>query len=330
MDLSSHLVDLLRDHDCAVIPGFGGFIARYKPASMHPVDHLLRPPSKSVGFNPALKSSDGMLLNALMRGGLSHVTASASLEAFATICAERLRNDKLVVFTHLGRLLVDADGAMRFVQEEGTNLLRDSFGLKPVQLTPVLRKPELKPRISFAEGQKHPRSGRAWLVAASILTFIAMGASLFFLNERFHGQVVGIMDDFFGTHEPKEILVGVPMPEPESLEVDWESIALTPSPPSTADTAILNPSEPKEDRADLIEDHPQEKAYFVVVGAFGSLANAKRQLERVQVSFGNAVVFKANGLNQVGVYASSDPARANDMLSDVRASFEPTAWLTKR
>ncbi|MCC3160852.1 hypothetical protein LJ737_26680, partial [Hymenobacter sp. 15J16-1T3B] len=36
MQLTDHIQHLLRDHDCVIIPDFGGLIADYEPARLHP------------------------------------------------------------------------------------------------------------------------------------------------------------------------------------------------------------------------------------------------------------------------------------------------------
>ena len=72
MQLSDHIRTLLRDHDCVIIPDFGGLIAEYAPAHIHPVRHTLAPPAKHVAFNQSLTRNDGLLVDAL--SGALHVT----------------------------------------------------------------------------------------------------------------------------------------------------------------------------------------------------------------------------------------------------------------
>ncbi|RZK88838.1 MAG: SPOR domain-containing protein, partial [Hymenobacter sp.] len=66
MTLSDHLRPLLRDHDCVIIPDFGGLVAEPAPARVQPAGrHLLSPPTRQVAFNQALTRNDGLLLDAL-------------------------------------------------------------------------------------------------------------------------------------------------------------------------------------------------------------------------------------------------------------------------
>lgn len=335
MDLSDHLIQLLRDHDCAVVPGFGGFVAQYRPARMHPMEHLLKPPSKSVGFNPSLKTTDGLLLNVLIRSGLSSAIASKTIDNYAQACNDRLRSERFLTIGSLGRLISDSDDTVRFVQDDDINLLRESFGLKPVQLTPVLRKVERKPRIVLEEEVAKPRRVGAWVAAASFLLIVAVGTSLYFFNDNVHQQVVGVFNDIFRVNPPeKTIRVEVPIPSDESLAINWDEVAPLPTPPLVSESpaqleARSSPPEASLANGGKLEALPSS-GYYVIVGAFSSESNAQRQLERVSASYPNSTLFKSNGLNQVGVFASDDEARAGEVLKEVRTSFEASAWLTKR
>ena len=64
--ISKEVCELLRAHDCVILPGFGGFVSGYAPASVHPVTHVFQPPHKHVLFNRNLKTDDGLLLNRLL------------------------------------------------------------------------------------------------------------------------------------------------------------------------------------------------------------------------------------------------------------------------
>ena len=62
-DLGQYVSDLLHRHDCVIVPGFGGILANYRPASIHPTQHLFQPPSKRLVFNRSLTGNDGLLAN---------------------------------------------------------------------------------------------------------------------------------------------------------------------------------------------------------------------------------------------------------------------------
>ena len=63
MKMETYISDLLYRHNCVIIPGLGGIITNYRSAQIHPVSHILRPPSKSIRFNVNLQEDDGLLAN---------------------------------------------------------------------------------------------------------------------------------------------------------------------------------------------------------------------------------------------------------------------------
>ena len=61
MDIVRHINNLLLKHNCVIVPGLGGFVANYKSARIHPVNHTFTPPAKEIVFNTGLKHNDGIL-----------------------------------------------------------------------------------------------------------------------------------------------------------------------------------------------------------------------------------------------------------------------------
>lgn len=63
-ELEKHIVNLLLDNDCVIVPGFGGFMAHRIPASYDKANGLFIPPSRTIGFNPLLTMNDSLLAQA--------------------------------------------------------------------------------------------------------------------------------------------------------------------------------------------------------------------------------------------------------------------------
>ena len=61
IQLNNQIIDLLFEHDCVIIPGFGGFVAQYSAASFEEKKQTFTPPSKSILFNKNLINNDGLL-----------------------------------------------------------------------------------------------------------------------------------------------------------------------------------------------------------------------------------------------------------------------------
>ena len=80
-ELSPYLRKLLLEHDCAIIPDFGGFVMQRHPAHRATANEQLLPPSKTVGFNALLRAEDGFV------GARSVQVSAHSLCASRRFCA---------------------------------------------------------------------------------------------------------------------------------------------------------------------------------------------------------------------------------------------------
>ena len=66
-NLARHIELLLRNNDCVILPGFGGFIAHDVPAYYVSEEGLYYPPSRSISFNAAITMNDGLLVQSYMK-----------------------------------------------------------------------------------------------------------------------------------------------------------------------------------------------------------------------------------------------------------------------
>ena len=66
IELAQHIETLLLENDCVIVPGFGGFVAHYSPATRVKEENIFLPPSRTIGFNPQLKLNDGVLVQSYM------------------------------------------------------------------------------------------------------------------------------------------------------------------------------------------------------------------------------------------------------------------------
>ena len=81
MRLDLELHRLLFDHDCVIVPGWGGFLAQYRPARLDANRQLIHPPGKEVGFNRHLLRNDGLLTDHIaQRDGIGFASANALID----------------------------------------------------------------------------------------------------------------------------------------------------------------------------------------------------------------------------------------------------------
>src|SRR5210317_2359065 len=101
--IDRYISELLFDHDCVILPGFGGFITNYSGARIHPIKHNFYPPSRTVVFNANLRTSDGLLTNHISRSeNISYQEATQVVNEFAAQSLEDLNNGATLTLKNIG------------------------------------------------------------------------------------------------------------------------------------------------------------------------------------------------------------------------------------
>lgn len=190
MPLSTHIRTLLRDHDCVIIPDFGGLIADYAPARIHPVRHTLAPPAKRVAFNQSLTRNDGLLVDALsVKLNLSTAQARQMVREAVARMQQELETNQRTELPGIGVFRRSVGRGLEFEYSGTDNLLNASFGLpelvaRPVRATDALHSRERQPAMpQLAVG----RSVRVTRLLQGALAFVMVGL-VFSANYMFADQ----------------------------------------------------------------------------------------------------------------------------------------------
>ena len=146
MRLDPFIADLLYDHDCVIIPEFGGLVTNYRSARLNVVSHVIQPPSKHIGFNVQLKQNDGLLVNYVASVlSVSYKEAAVLVSQCIEDYRTELQQNGRFALERIGVFFHDRAGRLQFIPDEGENYLTASFGCKPVQLKPVVLSSADKP-----------------------------------------------------------------------------------------------------------------------------------------------------------------------------------------
>lgn len=140
LQISKYISELLFRYDCVIIPGFGGFVANYSPASIHPTQHIFTPPSKNIVFNKSLVNNDGLLANHIATAeNIPFSTALEKINVFVEDCRIKLSSAKTVVLENIGTLYLDVEKNIRFEPSNAINYLIESYGLTAFQSAAIKR-----------------------------------------------------------------------------------------------------------------------------------------------------------------------------------------------
>jgi len=138
MHLADHIRPLLRDHDCVIIPDFGGLVADVSSARAQPGRQVLSPPTKLVAFNQALTRNDGLLVDALSEHlGLPIAQAREAVRTAVASLQQELDETNRTELPGIGIFRRAVGRGLSFEYTGTDNLLAAAFGLPELAARPV-------------------------------------------------------------------------------------------------------------------------------------------------------------------------------------------------
>ncbi|MCC6252843.1 MAG: SPOR domain-containing protein [Bacteroidia bacterium] len=321
LKIDNYIEQLLYHHNCVIIPSFGGFVANYKGAQIHPTQYSFTAPSKQLAFNKNLINNDGLLA-----GYIASVEKISFEEALILIDKDVFKIKKLltegqqVIFKSIGFLKLDIEKNIRFNPSNQTNFETSSFGLNTFQSPAIIRggytkglpepvftdKTTKKKRFTFKQYKKFALPMLV-LPLALILYFSPVYHSVI---QSFSVQTSGFWGNDSKTsytppqHQPlKEIA------EPVESE-NTETVAIE---PTVSDNAEINATtnENIEPVADIKVPEPVQYnsvepvnsgKYQLISGCFSMQENAYKQIDLLQQKNIHAYI---SGQSKSGLYRVS-------------------------
>lgn len=132
------LPELIAQHSCVVVPGFGGFVAKVQPAQIDFNKGTMVPPFRAVLFNRQLISDDGILIHSLSsKSGVDYDTTNHRLKEVVREWNATLSAGGRIEIDRLGVFYKDLEGKIQFEQDRFFNLLMSSYGLEMVRFVPT-------------------------------------------------------------------------------------------------------------------------------------------------------------------------------------------------
>jgi hypothetical protein len=330
MESTHYISELLAQHDCVIIPGLGGFIGNYSPATIHPHYHTFQPPSKKLLFNISLRQNDGLLADHIARKeNIPFAEANDKVKWYAEDCLAQLKLKKQVLIRDVGRLFIGQEGTVQFDQDPRHNLLPESFGLQPFFSMPVRREAKqdtetVAPkeiRLSRQMAKKALYRPLKWAAILALPVGLAILLSLSGYDRLRTGTLtyadilssISMRLSPFSSEEKKA--------EPVPLEHAAAS-EKTETPKMTV--LPVTPPEPQK-----IVAQKTEMPFAVIVGAFRIEENATKLIARLQGEGIPASLFDVTpgGLHRVTSGIFSDRGEAIAALRLARTQGFEEAWL---
>ena len=354
MNIGNYIKDLLFQHDCVIIPGFGGFVANYQPAEVHKYRNVIYAPSKSIMFNRQLVHNDGLLItHVAQQEQLDYKTAEKKVKAFAAVCKNNLSENGVIKLLDVGKLYYNSQKILIFLPELRKNFLPESFGLKPISFASNSNTDnayQIKTDSSNSGKATIPRSKKLSYVGVAATLILALAVSQFILwdlaPERFQFNNI----NFGGTSSTDKISEAEALPIPQPVLADSSSLTnfevkeqevveQTSEEPETEVSNTVNKEiespnfastdELNQSVTSVTDDDPiNEEGYYLIYGSFKSSKNANKLKKGLEYQGKRVKLMKSkNGYVRVGAFAGTNKSDANLALSAAQSEANSSIWM---
>jgi len=183
MQLSNYISNLLFNHDCVTVPGFGSFLGNYKSAQYDFKEQKFHPPSKQISFNSQIKDNDGLLAKNISKElDLPYDQAVKKIHQEVLTWTKKITTETIVL-KNIGELYLSNEDKITFIPSNELNHLKESFGLSPIFVTELEGKKPLQSKKLpiYSNTQKKKRN---YFTQAAIWACLIIGVSSIYINGK--------------------------------------------------------------------------------------------------------------------------------------------------
>ncbi len=342
--ITQYLTELLYEHNCVILPGFGGFIANRLPSKINEVQQRVEPARKVVVFNINLIQNDGLLATHVSnKQSISYDKASQLIVEFVSVLKTDIQLKRHRSMAGIGDFYLNSEDKIVFIPEADINFAKDSFGLFPITIRKILRD---TPRTKTVEKEKlrsqpipftQPQTKRSRKLLYSTLLIALPLALGFFTQQSGILQKADInLGDFFKSTAPVVVLnetVKQPVNESnKTIEIAIPENSKTETPTQASPTTTVEVPKPDISAATNAPAKTETVRFHIIGGSFGVPQNAQK-FTQLLVSKGFKAYIagtNATGLAMVSYAGFASESEAQQFLQKIQQSENTQAWLLNK
>jgi hypothetical protein len=349
MNLEKHISELLFEHDCVIIPDFGGFVCNYSSATIHSGKHQFYPPFKKISFNRNLKNNDGLLANQIAQAEkISYSDSNRNISEYVNKLNQELKTEKRFDLKNIGTFYLGEENTFLFEQDETVNYLPDSFGLSAFYSPAIKREPiereiekafqdkkiiPSKEKTETSIIKKRNYSARYISIAASVLV-ISFLVFFSIKTDLLKNVTIANLNPFSAKEKPLYELTEIKLPE---NDITKENVANIIS--SSNDTLrylnvvvdgkfpiIVSLLDDKTAVAKIKSVHHKSIGHFHIIGgAFAIYANAEKFVAKLKtLGYDAQIVEKKLHIVSYGSFSTRE--EANIAVEKIR-TVQNDVWM---
>lgn len=347
-NLGKYISELLCEHDCVILPGFGGFVARPVSAQFSKTGNMLLPPGKSLVFNKNLSNNDGLLAGYLMeKENLPYKDAISKIERLITECKRTLENGKRVELENTGLLYYSSENNLLFEPSLHKSHEINSFGLMAVNAVKLeeesaAAEPIIKPEYRTLETKT---SGNKTLMRISVA--VSSLLLFFFLvlvtaKQLPIGNALASLNPFGSkedNYKPLNYDLGKTILSNEKkVNASVKPGAIIKLSDTSEKTFVVATDKVDSDKTHVVKhtkpvsgNNLYNGPFQIVVGCFAIESNAHKLIKQLQKRNIEAGISgqNAKGLYIVSLAGFTSENLARTKLNEVKKEF-PSAWIMVR
>lgn len=331
--LERYIFDLLLEHDCISIPGFGGLVAQRFRAEINPGTNIMRPPTKRISFHEGLTANANLLVSALAEGEkMNREAAADAIERQVKNWQIDLATGASIKLDLIGRFYLDKQNNICFNQSLEANFDLETFGLDIFRATSINRDTQVKEAVQTAITERVRKEVNKpfpyWRAAA---VFAGIGA---LLTVGFFKSEVNLNDKLQATFNPLHFSRAIEMPVVSAREevapaeaaeqtITYEEAVKVPETPVIKEeTSSVTPVE------SLIKSADAVKPYQVIVGSFKDVLNAQDLILRLQrMGYEPQVIEDRTSFTKVSIQGFTNRGEAVAALKEYKSKVNKGAWI---
>ncbi|MGZ3863935.1 MAG: HU domain-containing protein [Bacteroidia bacterium] len=347
-NLGKYISELLSEHDCVILPGFGGFVARPVSAQFSKAGNILLPPGKSLIFNKNLTNNDGLLAGFVMeKESLTYKDAITKIDRLIFECRKTLESGKRLELENTGLLYYNAENSLLFEPALSKAHEINSFGLVAVNAVKLVKEIPVKSKekeLVYREAENTKVAGNKTLMRISVaVSSLLLFTFLLLLSSKQLpiNHAIASLNPFASKesgYKESNYNLGKLLVEADKKLADEVNIS-APVKLSETSTKVftVRADTVDTDKTSVIKhtvvsgSNSFRGTFQIVVGCFAIEKNAHKLIKQLQSQNIDAGISgqNARGLYVVSVagFSSEDLARAK--LNQVKQSI-PNAWIMVR
>lgn len=340
LKIDKYIQQLLFNHNCVIIPSFGGFVGNYKGAEIHPTQHIFTPPHKQLGFNKNLHVNDGLLASLIVaQEKVSYQEALDIIDKEVFKIKHMLLSGEKVVLNSIGFLKLDVEKNIQFSPATAVNYATAAYGLHSFQSSAIQRggfvaqvEKTFKDRPSVKSVSK-VKKYRKYALPLLMLP-LAIALYLFPFSSSLKDKIQLQTSGYFSSSTPKLYVATEHSFNLEPAVIEPMQLLEQSPVPVIAEEKAAEEFAVAETTKVAVQA-PQEQTYSVtgytlISGCFAVLENAEKQIQQLKLKHIDAAIVgkTKTGLYRVGCGNYNSADEANAAMLNMKAQ-QTEVWVLK-